>query len=698
MEPFLGLAPADWIVLALYACGMFGIALHARRRIRDTRDFYQGSRSFGRTLIAFLNFGNMTDAGQTAGVAREVYRQGLSGVWFQNLVLFHTPFQWFIAALQRRARYIGPADLFLHRFESRYLAGLYAAVILIIAVYANAQGYLLTGKTLQAILVKSEVEYTLQERQSVDGYRRLQEIRGVPETGRTDQQKNELTRLTALEKQGELRPFITYLHDLKLFYLFYAALIIIYTVIGGLFAIAIIDVVQGVLIFFLSIALIPAALERIGGIAGMREKVPGHLFDLFGSSAGSDYTWFFVGSLALLNLVVNAPKSFTLGGSARDDRAARIGFVSGAITKRFMMIAWAFTGILAVGLYQGQLADPTNVWGYMTRDLLGAGALGLMIAAIFSANMDGNSTISLDASAAAVKNILLPLAPDLSERRQMIFGRITVAFLLGLAIFLADYLDDIFVVFKYILAVGTIVGPAFWLAYFWRRLTTRAVIIQMSLSIILTVILPNIVPLSSLSESPALTARTPARTTVIQVPATAADVEAGLASRVGAQIQRNQTIPPQAIFFEKIETGESGTKRGTGLFRPEIWIMDGLGMDFSTMSRAGVMTTAALFDAILPFVILIIASLFTKRNSEEILRDFYARIHTPAVADPVEDARLVQEKIDDPDLVEQNKVFRGTDWEFWKPTRFDIVGFLACLAFVGLIIWLYTLVGSMGSP
>lgn len=699
MNGFLGLAAADWVVLALYALGMLLIALYARRRIRDTRDFYQGSRSFGRTLITFLNFGNMTDAGQTAGVAREVYRQGLSGVWFQNLVLFHTPFQWFIAALQRRARYIGPADLFLHRFESRYLAGLYAAVILVIAVYANAQGYLLTGKTLQAMLVKADVEYTLQERQSVDGYRRLQEIRGVPETARTNAQQNELAKLTAMEQRNELKPFITYLPDLKYFYIFYALLIIIYTVVGGLFAIAIIDVVQGVLIFFLSIALVPAALQRIGGLAGIQQKVPGHLFDIFGSSAGSDYTWFFVGSLALLNLVVNAPKSFTLGGAARDDRAARIGFVSGAITKRFMMIAWAFTGLLAVGLYQGDLADPTNVWGYMTRDLLGAGALGLMIAAIFSANMDGNSTISLDASAAAVKNIALPFAPDISERRQIIIGRITVAILLGLAIFLADYLDDIFVVFKYILSVGTIVGPAFWLAYFWRRLTTRAVIIQMSLSIILTVALPNIVPLSpALSESPALTVETPARTATVHVPATAADVEAGLASRIGAQIERVKTVPPQAVFFEKIETREDGTKRGAGLFRPEIWILDRLGMDFSTMNRAGVMTAAALFDAILPFMLLIVASLVTRRNSEAVLRDFYARIHTPAVADPVEDARLVKEKIDNPDLVEQDKIFRGTEWEFWRPTRFDIVGFLACVAFVGLIVWLYTLVGSIGSP
>src|SRR5437867_12188220 len=124
----LGLQLLDWIVIVGYFLGMVAIGFWARRRVKNTHDFYQGGRSFGRALMTFLNFGNITDAGQTAGITSEIYRQGLQGVWFQNLVLFHTPFQWFIAALQRRARYLAPGDLFLHRFESRFLAGLYAAV------------------------------------------------------------------------------------------------------------------------------------------------------------------------------------------------------------------------------------------------------------------------------------------------------------------------------------------------------------------------------------------------------------------------------------------------------------------------------------------------------------------------------------------------------------------------------------------
>jgi SSS family solute:Na+ symporter len=697
----LGLQTIDWIVILLYLVVMIVIGAWARRRVRNTSDFYQGGRSFGKTLIAFLNFGSMTDAGQAAGVTREIYRQGLQGVWFQNLVLFHTPFQWFIAALQRRARYLAPGDMYQHRFESNFLSGLYAVVLVATAIYANAFGYLLTGKTLQAMMVKPAIEYTASERASVQGFDELQRLKKKDFASLASEEKTQLTTLQEREKQGELKAFISYL-DLNTFYIFYALLIAAYTVLGGLFAVAIIDVVQGILIVFLSLALVPAALEKIGGIGGLQSKVSSGMFELFGSSPTSDYTWYFVASFALLNLVVNAPKSFTIGGSPKDDMAARVGFVTGAIFKRFMMIGWAFTGLLAVGLYAGRISDPTNIWGYMTRDLLGAGAIGLMIAAIFSANMDGNSTISLESSAAVVKNIYQAIRPGATERSQMLLARILVFAILAISVFFASRLDDVFVVFKYVLSIGTVVGPSFWLVYFWRRLNTRAVAVQMLLSILLTIVIPNLVPaISSLRSDPGLTVQTAERVVETQARATEEEVAAGKAATVGEMIARKERIAPAGIFFETVERQKAGDTtsawEGKGLFRPQIWLLDRLGIDFRSWNRAGISTASFLFDAIVPFIILILLSFFTRRNSEHVLRDFYARVHTPAVADPALDAQLVKEKIDNPELVEQDKIFPGTNLEFWKPTRTDIIGLLACTGFVLLIIGLYMVVAAIGT-
>ncbi|MDB5034535.1 MAG: Na+/solute symporter [Chlorobi bacterium] len=697
-----GLHPIDWGVIALYLLIIVLIGIWSGRRIKNTGDFFQGSRSFGRSLIAFLNFGTMTDAGQTAGVTSEIYRQGLQGVWFQNLVLFHTPFQWFIAALQRRARYLAPGDMYQHRFESRFLSSLYAVVLLAVAIYANSFGYLLTGKTLQAIMVKPQAEYTAVERESVAAFNELKHLKDSDYTKLSPDERTRMNVLQERDKNGELRAFASYL-DLNLFYILYALLIAGYTALGGLFAIAIIDVIQGVLIVFLSLALIPTALAHIGGIAGMQAKIPEKMFELFGSSATSDYTWYFVAGFALLNLVVNAPKSFTLGGAAKDDRSARIGFVTGAIFKRLMMIAWAFTGLLAIGLYAGKVSDPTNVWGFMTRDLLGVGAIGLMVAAIFSANMDGNSTISLEASAALIKNVVVPIIPGFSERNQVRLGRFFLLLILLGSVFFAGALanEKIMVIFKYIISIGTVVGPSFWLVYFWRRLNTRAVAAQMIISILLIVVIPNLVPaFHDLRTSPALTRQTTERFVTSQFKATQADVTAGRARAIGESIARQERIPPSGIFFESVArqnpSDTTSPFEGKGLFRTQIWILSKLGIDFTTWARPAISTAGFLFDAIVPFILLIVISLFTRRNSEHVLRDFYARIHTPAVADPELDAKLVLEKIDNPELVERDKIFPGTDWEFWRPTRLDIVGFVGCVLFVGLIIGLYMMVAGIG--
>lgn len=690
-----GLHLVDWIIIGLYFGAIVAIAVMMRRRVRDTSDYYQGGRTFGKWLTAFLNFGNMTDAGQAAGVSREIYRQGLSGIWFSNLVLFHTPFQWFIAAWQRRARYIGPGDMFLHRYESRFLAGLYALILVIVASYGNTFGFQLTGKTLQAMMVKPETEYSVEDRAYVEGFRRLQELRALDYATLDAGARTELSRLEELEDREQVGAFVSYL-DLETFYIVYALLIALYTILGGLFAIAIVDVIQGLLIIFLSLILIPIGLSAIGGMAGLQSRVPDAMTELFGSAAGSEYTWYYVGAFALLNLVVNAPKSFTLGGSPKDDSAARIGFVSGAIFKRFMMLGWAFTGLIAVGLYAGEISDPTKIWGHMTRDLLGVGAIGLMIAAIFSANMDGAATTSLDASAAFTKNLWQTLRPGTSERTQVLIGRITVSVILLGSVLFASGADDIVSIFKYALSIGAIVGPAFWMAYFWRRVNTKAVATQMLLSILITIVAPNVVPaIDGLRSDPGLTAVTEERLVEVDGRATREDVTAGRASEIGERIAKIERIPPEPIFFERLVRSDDGTPEGAGLFRANMWLLDKAGFDFSGWSKAAMGTAGFLFDAIFPFLLLIAISLFTKPNSEPVLRDFYARIHTPAVADPEEDARLVREKIENPELVERNKLFRGTNIEFWKPTRFDILGFLACIGFVLLIIGLYMILSSI---
>jgi solute:Na+ symporter, SSS family len=677
---YFGLHILDWVVIALYFASLVAIALWTKRKIRNSGSFFQADRSFGKAMTAVINFGNMTSADQAAGVTREIYRQGLPGVWFQNLVLFLTPFFWFSSVLQRRARYVGPGDLYEHRFESKFLSGLFAVYLLLAAIYGSSLGYLITGKTIQAIMVKPANEYSLEEKGKVQLFEEMKALDAKKTTTEFSVQDNtRLTYLRELEKKGDISSTISYV-DLTWFFIFYGLITAFYVIAGGLFAAALNDVIQAVLIIFLSLALIPLGLSALGGFAGLHAKVPEEMFQLFGSSAASEYPLYFVLIMALTNLIGLAPKQFTLGGAAKDDRAARIGMTGGAFTKRFMMIGWALTGLIALGLYGGTLSDATHIWGTMTRDLLGVGLVGLMIAAILSANMSAGN--NLEWAAAFTKNILLPLRPKTTDKTQVFAGRLVIVVVIIGGIGFAYVVNDIFVVFKYVLSIGTVVGPAIWLVYFWRRLTTKAVIVQMILSLMMTVAMPNIIPaFDSMRNDPSLTIQTHERKEINE--------------RTGKEI----TIASAPIFFEKVErinpSDPNSPKVGAGTFKPQLWIVDKLGFDLRSFSKAGLATASFLVDIIFPFLVLFIVSLLTKPNSQKALREFYARINTPALADPVIDKREVEKKVSNPELVEANKLFPNTNWEFWKPTREDIVGFALCWVGVAIVIALYYLLVNL---
>ncbi|HPN34183.1 MAG TPA: sodium:solute symporter family protein [bacterium] len=699
---FLGLHLLDWIVIIFYFALMVLIGKWAQRKVKNAKDFYQGGRSFGKVLTTFMNFGNITSADQATGVTREIYRQGLSGLWFQNLVLLITPFYWFSAVLQKRTRYLGPGDIYLHRFESRFLAGLYAVYILLIAVYGGAMGYLLTGKTMQALMVKPAAEYTEVEQRSVADFNRLQSLTQKRTTAPlTVEEKSELSLLMEKQKRGELHAYHSYL-NLTLFLLIYAFCVGSYTVLGGMFAAAINDVIQGLLIILLSFILIPVGLIRLGGFSGLHAKVPDYMFELFGSAATSEYTWYFVITMAFINLIGLPPRSFVIGGAAKDDLSARVGLLAGSFSKRLMMIGWALTGLIAVGLYQGLVDDPTMIWGHLTRDLLGKGMIGLMIASIMAANMSTISAQSLEWGAAFSNNILLPLRPATSQKAQVLAGRLVIMVILFASIFFALRVNDIFVMFKYVLSVGTIIGPALWLVYFWRRLTTRAVVIQMLVSILITVVIPNVAPtFDSVRKNPALTIQTRERVAVLQTRALESDVAAGRADRVGEMIEKRHVQPPSAVFFDEVVRENPDDPNsplvGKGAFRNQLYYLSLLGLPVADLSKAQLATFSFIFDIILPFLLLFGISLLTRKNSEKVLNEFYAAVHTPTVADQQEDQRLLNEAIAHPEQVEKRKLFPGTQWEFWKPTKLDIWGFVLCWALVALIILLYIVIMKIGA-
>ncbi len=700
---FFGLHWLDAALIVLYFVAIFVIALRINRRMRSTGEFFLAGRRMGRFYQFFLNFGTSTDASQAAGVTREIYRQGIAGMWIQYVVLFLTPFYWFTALLFRRVRLTTIGDFFHERYNSAGLAAAFALFMIFMNTIGGAMGFIVSAKTFMALTPKPVAQYSPAEQQSVQQFRELQQLRrGFAEGTLTATDRERLQQLISLESAGKLNAFVSWT-DPVIFYFIYATCVCLYVLLGGFEAAAVTDALQGMLMVLFSLLLIPFGLQAVGGFSGLHKAVPEHMFRLFGAEALSEYAWYTIAAMALANLVsiVAVASSMQTSGSARDESTARFGLIGGLMFKRLMMIFWALAGLIALALFAGELSDPDLAWGHLTNRLLSPGLIGIMMIGVLAASMSSLDAAAMAVSALVVNQLYRPFFPDKSEAHYLRVGRIAIVVMIYGSVAMALLVSNLLELFKYLIAAPAIFGAAIWLGFLWRRVTRTAVIVQVVVCFVVIALLPNIFQHWQTARAwPGFHQQTQERQVVVSVPASAEDVAAGRAERIGDLLSVQRTIPGYPIFYEKLarENPQDPESRllGFGRFNAELWLLSLAGVDFSGMSKAGLVATRFLFDALFPFLLLFVVSYFTRPVDQKRLDRFFAKIHTPVQSTPQRDAEVIAANAADMARFESSKLFPKTQWEIHKPSRQDYLGFFGTWALVGLIILLLWLMVSCG--
>lgn len=700
----LGLHIIDAVLIVLYFIVIIWIGKRIHKRMQSTEDYFIAGRKMGRIYQFFLNFGASTDASQAAAVSREIYRQGIAGMWIQYLVLFLTPFYWFTALLFRRARHTTIGDLFTERFNSNFLGGSYAVFAIVTSFIGSAVGYMVAAKTFMALTPKPVAEYTVEERLSVEQYREYRNYLQLFTEGNLPEENQErFEELKGLDSQGKLNSFVSYVKPVY-FYFVYGGLVCIYVVLGGFAAAAVTDALQGVLMIFFSALLIPFGLAAIGGFEGLHASVPEHMFWLFGTETMSEYAWYTIAAMAFGNLVsiIAVAAGMQVSGSAVNESTARFGLIGGMMFKRFMMIFWALAGLIAIGLYAGELSDPDLIWGHMTKQLLGPGLIGVMMIGVLAANMSSLDAQSVALSALFVNQVYKPLEPKKSEKHYINIGRIVIVVTILGGIGMALYITNLLELFKYFISLPAIFGAPIWLGFMWRRLTRVAVIIQIFISFLIIAIIPNVFQTwrSARSYEPFLK-QTVERQITISAKALKSDVEAGLAEAVGERITKQRVLPAYPVFYDRIarENPDDPNARmiGYGRFNAELWVLSLIGFDFTAFNKAQLVAVRFLFDALFPFLLLFVLSYVTKPVQKEKLDYFYAKIHTPVQGTPQKDTEAIAANAKEMERFESRKLFPRTQWEVHKPGKMDYIGFFGTWGLVGLVVLVLWLVVTLGA-
>ena len=699
----IGLHVVDVALVCIYVAVIIWVGRTIGKKQQDAEGFYLAGRNLGKFYQFFLNFGHSTDSNQAAGVSREVYRQGLGGMWIQYLVLFLTPFYWFTTMLYRRVRLITIGDLLTERFDSKFLGGAFAAFSLVLALMGGGASYMVAGKTMMALTPKAESEFSAEEAASVAAFREFRDLQDRVASGLGAEELARYEELSDRSERGELHGLVSHTNPL-LFYLGYALIIAIYTMLGGFAAAAVTDAIQGVLIVIFSVMLIPIGLHRLGGFEGLHAQVPDYMFELFGSAATSEYAWYTIMAMVVANLVsiIAAAPMMPTAGSAKDEMTARIGMLGGMFFKRFIMLFWALAGLIAIALYAGALDDPDQIWGVMTRQLLFPGAIGLMLVGVLAANMSSLDALSVSVSGLVVRNLYQPLSSGHSEKHYLTTGRVVIALILLSGVVSAVYADSLLTLFQYFISLPAVFGAPIWLGFLWRRLTKTAVIAQVLICFTLYAVVPNIFPsIPAIRAIPSLLEETDPVETTIVTGALQEDVDEGLALRVGESIRKPHRIEATGVFFEDVirvdPADPNSPLEGRGRFHAEIWVLSWFGIDFANWSKAQLVATRFFFDALFPFVLLFAISPFTRPVDKKRLDRFYGKLRTPVQPTSEADVEAVERAAASPEEGEGSKLWPGSSWELRRPSRLDVVGFGGSWLVVGIVLLCLWWLANVGS-
>jgi len=328
------------ISLTAYALGLLWIGWKTRSHTRDSADFYLGGRTLGGTVAALSSLASSSSAWTLLGISSLAYATGFAAIWLLPGTLLGLVLNWYLIAprLRRLARsegWITLTDVLVAGSAPRSRRALAASA--------------------SAITVVSFLFYVAAQ---------------LTAAGVTFAQAFALDPALGMSAG--------------------AAIVLIYTLLGGFWAVSLTDTVQGLLMALVALILPGMALLAIGGPAALwHGMVHTHLAGfahLTGAHAGWAGLGFVLGTFGIGIGWTGQPHVLNRYMALADDGALRRG----------RAVAWSWTlvtysGMLLLGwcgrVLLGPLDPGDGVFFAVGRAVLPAAAAGVLVAAVLSAVM-----------------------------------------------------------------------------------------------------------------------------------------------------------------------------------------------------------------------------------------------------------------------------------------------------------------------
>ncbi|MFO7653087.1 MAG: sodium:solute symporter family protein [Candidatus Krumholzibacteriia bacterium] len=280
-----------------------------------------------------------------------------------------------------------------------------------------------------------------------------------------------------------------------------AALALGYALLAGFWGVVVTDVIQFALAMFGSIAVAVAAVDRVGGMDALRQRlVEAPLFGentlalVPGGGLGLESDFFRF--LVFVSLMWWASHNADGGGyiiqrmaAARDERHARAAtlwfVVANNVVRYWPWIVVAVASLVLVPAVPEGMAEEA-AYPLVMVQVLGPGLLGLLVVAFFAAFMSTVDT-HLNWGASYLLNDVYRrfLRPDAGERETVIVAKLCLVVIMGCAILIAFQLESIGKAWLFVWAMGAGIGPVLVLRWFWWRINAWSEIAALASSVII---------------------------------------------------------------------------------------------------------------------------------------------------------------------------------------------------------------------
>lgn len=373
------------IGLAAYMVLMLVIGGWIARRVNSVGDYLVAGRSMGVVLLSFSVFATWFGAEVVLSTSGKVYEEGMRGAaadpFGYAIAILVNGF--FFATILWRGGYTTFADLFAQRFgkqTERFVAILFALSSLPwAAVQFQAFGHVLA--------LHAEVSLS-----------------------------------TAILIGGL---FLT-----------------IYTLLGGLLADAVTDLIQGVVLIVGLLIIFVSVVVQNGGFAETLSQVDPQRFELF--SGTEEGFWADLESWAIPILgtcLATEIVQRVLG--ARSGKVAMWGTVAGAAIYVIVALIPVFLGLVGPAVIP-EIDDPEQLINVLAQQHLGGFLLIAFSGALVSVILSTADSILLTSAGIISQNLVTPLFPGISENRKLLVTRISVIVFAVGSLTLSLYAESMF--------------------------------------------------------------------------------------------------------------------------------------------------------------------------------------------------------------------------------------------------------------